>query len=177
MWRDGGFFGRALSDAHRAVYYSPASAAAHNTLGTVFQALGRRSEARQQYERAVALDPTAAYALNNLCYSWVLDRQTAKAITACRAAIELAPALRAARNNLGLAYAASGNIEAARQAFAGAGDPATAAYNLGIVQLARQRYIDAVSAFAAAQQLRPYWRLAAVREQQAEKLAKAGAEE
>ncbi len=33
---------RALADAQRALYYAPKSAAAHNTLGTVFQALGRR---------------------------------------------------------------------------------------------------------------------------------------
>ena len=42
----------AMGDAHRAIYYAPKSAAARNTLGTLFQALGRRAEARTQYERA-----------------------------------------------------------------------------------------------------------------------------
>jgi Flp pilus assembly protein TadD len=166
-----------LSDAHRAVFYAPLSAATHNTLGTVFQALGRHGEARQQYERAIALDPTAAYALNNLCYASILEHQPVKAVKACQAAIALEPTLRVARNNLGLAYAANGNIEAARNAFDAAGDPAAAQYNLGIVQLARQQYADAVTAFVAAQQIRPNWRIAAVRAHQAQKLAKPGAEE
>ena len=39
---------------HRAVYYAPDSPVVHNTLGTVLQALGRRAEARAQYEKALA---------------------------------------------------------------------------------------------------------------------------
>jgi Flp pilus assembly protein TadD len=177
LWRDGGFADRALSDAHRAVYFGPGAASARNTLGTVLQALGRRTEARQQFERALTLDPRAAYALNNLCYAWLLEHQPAKAAKACEAAIAIDPALRAARNNLGLAYAAGGNIDAARRAFEETGDRAAAEYNLGIVQLARGRFNDAVTAFAAAQQIRPYWRIAAVRGRQAQQLARAGADQ
>jgi len=177
LWRDGGLTDRALTDAHRAVYYAPLSPSAHNTLGTVLQALGQHHDARHEYERAVALDPTAAYALNNLCYTWILEREPKKAVNVCRAALTSDPTLKAARNNLGLAYAASGDIDAARAAFDAAGDPAAAHYNLGIVQLAQKRYTDAVSAFAAAQQIRPHWRMAAIRAQQAQQLANAGAEE
>lgn len=177
MWRDGGFPGRALADAYRAIYYDPRSAAARNTLGTALQALGRRSDARKEYERAVALDRTAAYAFNNLCYAWILERQPVRAVAACQTAIQLEPTLRSARNNLGLAYAASGNLQAARSAFDAAGDRAAAEYNLGIVQLATQHYADAVTAFAAAQQIRPNWRIAAARVRQAKTLARAGAEE
>ncbi len=177
IWRDGGFLDRALADAHRAVFFAPSSAVVHNTLGTVFQALGRRKEARLEYQRAADADPKAAYAFNNLCYAWILERQAKKAEEACSAALALDPTSRAARNNLGLAYASDGNIDAARTAFDAIGDDATAKYNLGIVQMARGRYADAVSAFAAAQQVRPSWRMAAVRAQQAETLAKAGAEE
>lgn len=177
MWRNGGFPERALSDAHRAVYFAPLSAAAHSTLGTVLQALGRHAEARREYERAVALDPAAAYALNNLCYAWILERQPVRAIKACRAAVDQDTTLRVAWNNLGLAYASSGNIDAARAAFEAAGDRAAARYNLGVVQLARRRYADAVTAFAEAQHIRPNWRMAAVRARQAQKLANGGAEE
>ena len=138
IWRDGGFPERALSDAHRAVYFAPASAVARNTLGTVLQALGRHAQARQQYERALVLDSRAAYALNNLCYAWILEHQPAKAVKACEAAIEAAPSLQAARNNLGLAYAVGGNIEAARGAFDAAGDAAAAQYNVGIVTVLRR---------------------------------------
>jgi Flp pilus assembly protein TadD len=177
LWRDGGLSGLALADAHRAVYYAPASAIAHNTLGTVFQALGRRKEARTQYERAVQLDPSAAYALNNLCYGWILDHQPGRAVAACEAALTLAPGLAAGRNNLGLAYAARGELDAARGAFDGVGDRATALYNIGIVYMAKRQYRDAVSAFIAAQRARPSLHMAAARAEQAGKLALAGAGE
>ena len=176
LWRDGGLLNLALADAHRAIYYGPNSAAAHNTLGTVFQALGQRERARAQYEKALQLDPTAAYALNNLCYSWILEREPGKAVTACQAALNLKPNLTAAQNNLGLAYAARGDLNATRGAFARVGDRATALYNLGIVHMGRREYADAVSAFAAAQQARPLFRMATVRAQQAGKLALAGAD-
>jgi Tfp pilus assembly protein PilF len=41
LWRDAGMPHLALGDAYRAVHYDPVSAPARNTLGTVFQALGR----------------------------------------------------------------------------------------------------------------------------------------
>jgi Flp pilus assembly protein TadD len=85
--------------------------------------------------------------------------------------------MQAARNNLGLAYLADGRIESARAAFAATTDPATAAYNLGIAQMAGRRYGDAVTAFTAAQQARPNWHLAALRAEQAERLSQAGTEE
>jgi Flp pilus assembly protein TadD len=176
LWRDGGLLHLALADAHRAIYYAPGSAAAHNTLGTVFQALGQRERARAQYEKTLQLDPSAAYALNNLCYSWILEREPGKAVTACQAALSLKPNLTAARNNLGLAYAVRGDLTATRGAFERVGDRATALYNLGIVHMGRREYADAVSAFAAAQQARPSFPMATVRAQQAGKLALAGAD-
>ena len=176
LWRDGGFPDAALGDVQRALYYAPKSAAAHNTLGTVFQALGRREQARQEYARALELDPSAAYALNNLCYGWILDREPGKAVDACQGALKLNPQMAAARNNLGLAFAAQGELDASRTAFERVGDRATALYNLGIVYMARREYSDAVTAFAAAQQARPSFRMATTRAKQAGKLALAGAD-
>lgn len=155
IWRNWGFPHLGLADAHRAVFFAPASPVAHNTLGTMFQALGRRADARREYEKALELDPTAAYAANNLCYGWVLDADVAKAERACRQALQLQPNLEAARNNLGLAYAASGDLVAAERMFKSAGGVARTQYNLGMVHLARRRYSDAVRAFEAAQLFRP----------------------
>jgi tetratricopeptide (TPR) repeat protein len=171
LWRDSGFPVPALGDAHRAVFFAPDSPVAHNTLGTVLQLLGRHDEARQQYEAAVRLDPKAVYALNNLCYAWLLDGSLRRAASTCEAAIALDPSLAAARNNLGLVHALRGDLASAQAAFDAAGDPATTLYNVGIVHLANRRFDDAVSAFAAAQQARPAWRMAAVRERQARDLA------
>jgi len=53
IWRDWGFPNMALPEARRAVADAPRSAAAANTLGTVFQALGMFDDAKRWYWRAV----------------------------------------------------------------------------------------------------------------------------
>jgi tetratricopeptide (TPR) repeat protein len=155
IWRDWGFPHLALPDAYRALYYAPDSPIVHNTLGTVFQALGQRAEARAQYEKALGLDATAAYALTNLCYGWVLEGEAAKATDACRHALRLQPDLEPARNNLALAYDSAGDVPAALATFAEAGDQARAAYNQGILHLSRRRYREALNAFNQALTARP----------------------
>jgi len=42
--------------------------------------MGRGEEARRAYERALALDPRAAYALNNLCYLSFQEGEIATAL-------------------------------------------------------------------------------------------------
>jgi tetratricopeptide (TPR) repeat protein len=167
LWRDGHLPQAALGDAHRAVYFAPDWAVAHNTLGTVLQALGRRMEARREYEQALRLDPKAAYALNHICYGWILDGRIAQARDACTRALAIDPDLHAARNNLGLAQAIGGDPKGARQSFEAAADPAGALYNVGIVELAQRQYRSAVESFQAAQELRPSFPLAVARERQA----------
>jgi Flp pilus assembly protein TadD len=171
IWRDWGLPHLGLSDAHRAVYYASASPVAHNTLGTILHALGRREEARTQFERALQLDPTAAYALNNLCYTWTLEGQVRAAVAACQRAIAIQPDLQRARNNLGLAYAVGGSLEESERAFASGGEEARAHYNMGIVYLARRQHADAVKAFEAAQRARPEFAAAAAMARQAWQLA------
>jgi Flp pilus assembly protein TadD len=79
IWRDWGFPAWGVSDAERAVYYAPSSASAHNTLGTLLAALGNSEAARGQFEKALALDPNASFALANLCQ---LDRLTGRPASA-----------------------------------------------------------------------------------------------
>lgn len=177
LWRDAGFPQLGLTDAHRAVYYAPKSAVTRNTLGTVLQALGHRAQARDQYLKALELDPTAAFVHNNLCYSYVLEGQPAMAVASCERALALQPEMTAARNNLGLALAAAGKAAAAQQAFAAGGDRAAAAYNKGIVHLAQRQYGSAVAAFQEAHALRPAMSNAFVRAQQARAAAVANGEE
>ena len=177
LWRDGGFPQLGLPEAYRAVFYAPASATARNTLGTVLQALGRRDLARQEYQRAIELDQQAAYAFNNLCYSWTLEGEAARAIAACEQALAIAPNLAAARNNLGLAHAVAGHTAEAQRAFASSGDKAAALYNTGIVHLARREYKSAVEAFQAAHAARPGLTSAVARARQARAAAAAHAEE
>ena len=166
VWRDWGLPQLALSDAHRAVYFAPASAAFRNTLGTVMQALGRREDARAAYDLAGRLDARAAYAFNNTCYLSFLEGQAEGAIAACRKALSLDPTLTAARNNLALAYAASGLMDLAHAEFIDANDAGRGLYNIGIAHLASRDYPAAVAAFDAASRANPLLAIARERASQ-----------
>jgi len=161
IWRDWGLPHLGLTDAHRAVYFAPKSPVVHNTLGTILHAMGRHDEARAQFERALQLDPTAAYALNNLCYTWAIEGQLRAAVAACQRALVIQPDLQPTRNNLGLAYAVGGSLDESARAFASGGEQARAHYNMGIVYLARRQHADALKAFEAAQRARPEFGAAA----------------
>lgn len=173
IWRDWGFPGLALPDAIRAVFHAPASSPAHNTLGTVLFALGRREEARVEFERALSLDPSAAYAANNVCYSHVTAGTGDAAVEACRLAVSLAPGLVPAGNNLALAYAARGDVARARYEFTATGGAAAGAYNLGVVYMGLSRYGAAEAAFRSAASGRDGLPAAAGRAVQARRLAEA----
>ena len=105
IWRDSGFPELALGDAYRAVYASPDSPGMRNTLGTILLALGRRVDARAQFARATTLDPTAAYAWNNLCYAWLTEGNFVSAISDCGRALAVDPGFAPAARNLALARA------------------------------------------------------------------------
>ena len=66
-----------------AVRTGPQSAAAHNTLGTVLYRLGRASEAKASFTRALQVDATAWYALANLCHVNMNAGDTKTAIDQC----------------------------------------------------------------------------------------------
>ena len=164
--RDWGTPHLGLADAHRAVHYAPDSPSAANTLGTVLQALGYTAEAKGWYGRALALDPGAWYALNNLCYAAIMTREPA--LDMCRAAVDAAPDAKAPRNNLALAHAAAGDLDAASRWFRRAGDTAEAHYNYGVTLMGRGEYAQAVEAFRKALTKHPQHAQAAVRLRQAE---------
>lgn len=170
IWREWGFAERALGDASRAVHFAPSLPAAHNTLGRVLLALGRYGEARQAFERTLALDP-GAYAFNNLCYLSLLEGDLKQATAQCEAALEADPHFVAARNNLALAYAMSERDDVALREFTATGDPAAAAYNIGLIRQAEGDYDAAAKAFDEASRKRPTWAAARIKARQTHKLA------
>jgi tetratricopeptide (TPR) repeat protein len=165
IWRDWGFPELGLADARRAVQIAPLSAAAANTLGTLLESAGQMRQARKWYTRAASLDPGAYYALNNLCYTAIMTRLS-DSVAACTRAQAAAPESGTARNNLGLAYAAGGDFEKAREQFKGGGD-AAADFNMGVLYMGRQQYQKAVKAFDDALESDPQFTLAATRARQA----------
>lgn len=155
IWRDWGQLGQALGDAYRAMYFAPHSPEVRNTLGTVLQFLGQPDNAAAAYREAVALDGSAAYARSNLCYLALLQGRASEAHDECSAAVDADGLFVPARNNLALAYAASGDRTRALETFLAAGRDAAAHYNIGIVLLAERKYAAAVLAFEAAYRLEP----------------------
>ena len=119
------------------------------------QALGRYQDASAAYELASRLEPQAAYAVNNLCYLSFVNARIDDAIDKCSAALRLDSSLTAARNNLALAFAASGRMDLARTQFLDAGDRASGLYNAGIAFLASGDEVSALSAFDEASRARP----------------------
>lgn len=171
IWRDWGLPGLGIGSASRAIYFDPASASAENTLGTLLDALGQPAEARWAFRRAAAVDPGAGYVLNNLCFVELRLGRLAEARSHCEAAISADPQLTAAQNNLALIFVATGDAVAARQAFLAAGDAAGAAYNRGIVHMARRSYTRAAEAFEEAIAARPGFTAAKARAHEARMLA------
>ena len=176
IWRDWGLPDQGLGAAYRAVYHAPGSASAQNTLGTILDALGRFEEARRAYESAISLDPTAAWAFNNLCYGEFRFGHWREARARCEEALRFEPTMAAAHNNLALTYAATGDLERARQEFLAAGDLASAQYNLGIVHLAERDYVSAAAAFESAIKARPTYTAAKERAHTARVRALTGTE-
>lgn len=119
VWRDWGLPQSGLSDAYRAVFLAPGSASAQNTLGTLLQSLGDMTGARTRFEKALQIDPGAAYALSNLCYVSMTEGKLAEAQDECGRAIGAEPDLRIARTqfNLGVVYMAAGQRGLAEDAF------------------------------------------------------------
>jgi len=171
VWRDLGTPARGVGDARRAIYFAPDSPEVYNTFGTLLFALGQKPEARQAFEKAVTLAPDAVYAWTNLCYTAFQSADTTSALASCRRAIDLEPGLTTAHNDLGLVYAARGELEAAAAEFALAGDDAAREFNVGIVLSASGQHAEATKAFEAARTLRPGWKSATDRAQQSRRLA------
>ena len=144
LWRDAGFPQLGLADAHRAVYFAPASPEARNTLGTILQALGHRQLARQEYERALKMNPKASYALNNLCYVSLLD---GNATMRWRCAV--APSTQSPASTRRTTISRSSTRPRATTPRRSASSQRLATtprccYNTGIVHLARREYRSAV---------------------------------
>ena len=170
IWRDWGFPELGIGPATRATYFAPASAAAENTLGTLLDAVGQPAEARRAFGRALLLDANAGWALNNLCFVELRMGRLAEARSHCEAALTVDPRMTAARNNLALTFVASGDAEAARQAFLATGNAAGAAYNRGIVHMAGRAYTQAAEAFEEAIAARPEFTAAKARAHEARML-------
>ena len=143
----------ALEIVRAALKRMPESAALHQNAGTLLAALGRRKEAEAEYQEAARLDPRDVGPRLALAYLHDEAGRTDEAVRWLRAAIEASPSSssseRAARRLAVLAegLARAGQLEAARDAYAGAlrveGADAAVHLNAALVSFQLGRLEDA----------------------------------
>lgn len=127
-------------DAHQAlrqaVELDPALWRAWNAIGSLYDRSGAWDKAIAAYDRALEQKPDAAMVYNNRGFSHLLRRDAVAAIADFDKALQLDPGLAAARENLRLAFAWSGNYE---EALVGVGRAkmGQAYNNIGFVALLR----------------------------------------
>ncbi|HWR16951.1 MAG TPA: tetratricopeptide repeat protein [Terriglobales bacterium] len=90
-----------------------AKAVVYNKVGMAQLMMGRVDDAKKNYEKAVKMDKTFPYAVNNLAYTHYTKKKYGKAIKLYKKAIELNPNVASFHSNLGAAYFAKKEIEKA----------------------------------------------------------------
>ncbi len=96
---------------------SPGKALVHTHLGDTYAQLGRWTDARLAYERAVHLDAEDAFAYQGLSNAFRREGDMGKTADAAMRAVSLRHRLPQAHFNLGVALARSGELDKARVAF------------------------------------------------------------
>jgi Flp pilus assembly protein TadD len=148
----------AIPPLQKFIAEKPDVAFAHFQLAYAYTALKRPDDARQEYERSIALDPKMPEAQLNLGVL-LLERQPAAAVAPLQRAVELLPSESRPRYLLGLAQERSGDFSGAAESFAGATrlDPKDldSLTRLGQVLLRLGKSADAEGKFRAALELQP----------------------
>jgi len=127
----------------------------YNLLGLVLGQLGHHKKADNALITAVEFAPDKAYLRNNLAYSYILQRRWADAEVQLRRALEFQPEFARARVNLGVVLARRGLYQQAMEQFLLVLPPASAHYNLGLMQEMNRRYRLARASFSQALALDP----------------------
>jgi cellulose synthase operon protein C len=151
--------GSAIATADRfAREFSP-TAKTWNGRGVALQLEGRHAEAEQSYQRALDIDPSYAYAHNNLGVLVWHKGDTKNAINSFRRALQVATPPVEARLNLALGLFRRKHIdlslEAFRQVLATTPEHPVAWNGIGLILVELEKYSDARNAFARAIQANP----------------------
>jgi superkiller protein 3 len=110
-------FEAAIAPLQKVLAEKPEFAYAHFQLAYVYTALKRADDARNEYERAISLDPKMAEAYLNLGLLLLDKQQYAAAVAPLRKAVELLPAQSRPRSLLGVALDRSGDEAGAAETF------------------------------------------------------------
>jgi Flp pilus assembly protein TadD len=153
MYRDGETLWRAT------LARNPNSYLAHNSLGKMLEQGGRLEEARDEFEKAAAVQTDNAEARNNLGTVLVKMGRREEAIAEFQKAAETQPDFAAAYYNLGTVYAQSGRLDEAiaqlQKAIKMVPGYVDAHSNLGSALLLSGRFREAVLEYESALALQP----------------------
>lgn len=138
---------------------NPGAWMAHNNLGKdLLPSREKLAEAIAHFEKAIALKPDYAEALNNLGLALTQSGRPRDALPHLQASLRLKPAVYQAHNNFGIALAGCGRAEEALDAFAEASRLAPRVPNIrenhGKALLLLGRNAEAAEHFAVAAELR-----------------------
>jgi eukaryotic-like serine/threonine-protein kinase len=133
----------------------------HSTLGSVYSATGKYSEAIAELNRALALAPNSDGVYRRLGNAYLASGNGAQAIEAFKKAVALNPYYWSNQNALGSAYFQLGDYSKAEQAFqqviALEPDIDAGYENLGNVLLQQGKYQECISFFQKALAIEPYF--------------------
>ncbi|MBN2357957.1 MAG: tetratricopeptide repeat protein [Deltaproteobacteria bacterium] len=155
IYRERLLFEEAEADLKKALRLNERLAYAHSALAVLYDVSERRVEAERHHRRAVELEPQNPEYLNNLGFSLYIHGQARQAIPFFKDALRIDPNDRRAHNNLGFAYAQSGDLARAWQHFQLGGSAAEAANNLGFAYERQHNLNQAYQQYAAALRLDP----------------------
>lgn len=107
----------AIAEYTKAIETKPDDAFAYLYRATTYAQLSDYIHAKPDFEKAIQIDPLNTSALNNYCWFGSLLGDAENVLTICEKAVELEPENPYFRDSRGLAYALTGNYDAAIQDF------------------------------------------------------------
>jgi tetratricopeptide (TPR) repeat protein len=153
FWRDS----EALFE--RAIRVTTDNYLAYNNLGFYLSAKGKLEQAKENYQKSIAINPSYSDALNNLGYALAGERKYSEAIPYYEAALRASPNHPEIRNNLGNALSELGRlneaIEQYRLVLTDKPDHADAQNNLGIALAMQGKLDEALGHFRLAIRAKP----------------------
>jgi eukaryotic-like serine/threonine-protein kinase len=159
--KEGFWIQKALAAAQQAEQLNDKLPEVHSTLGGVYSASGKNSEAIAELKRAIALAPNSDQSYRRLGSAYLAAGQATPAIEAFQKAIQLNPYYWVNENVLGDAYYQLGNYPKALEAFQQVTvlepDISVGYENVGNIYLQQGKYQDAIPYFQKALQIQPYW--------------------
>jgi serine/threonine protein kinase/tetratricopeptide (TPR) repeat protein len=152
---------KALAAAQQAQQLNDKLPEVHATLGGVYRATGKYSEAVAELNRALSLAPNSDDFYRRLGTVYLDSGNTSQALVAFQKAIQLNPYYWVNQNALGVAYAHQGDYAKALQAFqqvqAIEPDIVAGYENIGNIYLQQGKYQESIPYFQKAIQIEPYF--------------------